>query len=96
MEGLSDLIVKTKKTFPETKIMLSTATHRNDSDIINLKVSSINAMIKENYHDKPSLMICDNDNMTQNSKIHSNLIKDDSYHLSDDGESSGFKHKKIC
>ena len=85
IEGLSDLIVETEKTFPETKIVLSTATHRNDSDITNLKASSINSMIKENHHDKPSLMICVKDNMTQNSKIHCNLIKDDDLHLSDDG-----------
>ena len=82
MDKLSNLIDKTEKKFPNTKIVLSSATHRNDSDINNIKVSSINAIIQETYHDRQSLTICNKDNMTQNNKIHHNLIKDDGYHLS--------------
>ena len=64
MDELSDLIDETEKKFPSAKIVLSTATHRNDSGINNIKVSSINARIQETYHDRQSLTICNNDNMT--------------------------------
>ena len=81
MEGLSDLIVETEKKIQKPRLCCQQPLTVMTVTSTNLKVISINAMIKENYQDKPSLMICDNDNMTQNSKIHSYLIKNDGYHL---------------
>jgi hypothetical protein len=56
-EEFTQLISTTQEKFPNCKLILSCATNRRDSDLFNLKVNCINAMIQEHYHNVENVHI---------------------------------------
>ena len=75
--AFSDLIETTQSKFPDTKMIISTETNRTDSNIVNLKVNSINAQIRVKYHENSRVFLSYNENMSVNGQIREKLISED-------------------
>lgn len=88
---LEKLLQKTKECKPNSKIIVSLATNRSDNKKNNLKVNTINSIIKEIGDGSSDFTICDHSNLSHGNEIKPNLLakdKDghsDGVHLSDDG-----------
>jgi hypothetical protein len=59
-QELKDLVQVTVEKLPSCKIIISLATNICDSEISNLKVNCINALIREQYYNKTNIHIADN------------------------------------
>ena len=74
---LQNLVKVTKSVKPESKILVSLATKRTDDKKLNLKVNTINAIIKEIKEDNGDFEICDNSNLSQSSEIKKKFVNTD-------------------
>ena len=84
-EEFTQLISTTQEKFPNCKLILSCATNRRDSDLFNLKVNCINAMIQEHYHNVENVHIANSNILSRNGIISQRFIKSDGRHLSEEG-----------
>ena len=82
---LQSLIQKTKNRKPKAKILVSLATNRSDEKKHNLKVNTINSMVKELHEESDDFVICDNCNLSNASEINKKFISSDGVHLSEEG-----------
>jgi len=74
-----------KKLKPLAKILVSLATNRTDENKYNLKVNTVNSIIKEMAEESQEFTICDHSNMSQSNQIKKNFISKDGVHLTEDG-----------
>lgn len=74
---LQNLVKVTKSVKPESKILVSLATNRTDDKKLNLKVTTINAIIKEIKEDNGDFEICDNSNLSPSSEIKKKFVNTD-------------------
>lgn len=84
-EEFTQLISTTQEKFPNCKLIFSCATNRRDSDLFNLKVNCINAMIQEHYHNVENVHIANSNILSRNGIISQRFIKSDGRHLSEEG-----------
>ncbi|CAG2197469.1 unnamed protein product [Mytilus edulis] len=82
---LEKLIQKTKEKRPDSKIVVSLATNRSDERKYNLKVNTVNSLVKEMHEESSDFVICDNHNLSVSGEINKKFINNDGYHLSDVG-----------
>lgn len=84
---LEKLVFKTKEKKPSSKIVISLATNRKDDKKYNLKVNTINSIVKESAEDSTGFTVCDHSNLSHGSEIRPEFITGDGVHLSNDGVS---------
>ena len=84
-QELKDLVQVTVEKLPSCKIIISLATNRCDSEISNLKVNCINALIREQYYNKTTIHIADNDVLAVHGQVIPRFIGQDGRHLSNEG-----------
>ena len=85
VEQMIALIDKTVRAFPETKIIVSLATPRDDKEEWNIKGELVNAMLKHKLQGNEKVIVCDNNNLAQNGKPKAHILRPDGIHLSEDG-----------
>lgn len=68
---ISALTNKTIEVFPNTKIIISLATPRNDNEMWNIRGELANAMLKQEFRENDKIVVCDNSNLSVNGKTES-------------------------
>lgn len=71
---LKCLVEETKNLKSSVKILVSLATNRTDENKYNLKVNTVNPIIKEMAEEFQEFTICDHSNMSQSNQIKKNFI----------------------
>ena len=85
---MKDLTDQVEEKWPDSKIIISLATPRNDSNLLQINTQVVNALLKKEYMDNSKITISDNDNMLLNGQPNEQFLdKTDRYHLSDQGVS---------
>ena len=88
VDDIKNLTDDMETKWPESKIILSLATPRKDSDLYQVNTQVVNALLKRQFIDNQRVTISDNDNMLIYGQPNEQFLdKSDGYHLSDQGVS---------
>ena len=88
VDDMKNLTDDMETKWPESKIILSLATPRKDSDLYQVNTQVVNALLKRQFIDNQRVTISDNDNMLIYGQPNEQFLdKSDGYHLSDQGVS---------
>ncbi|CAC5379198.1 unnamed protein product [Mytilus coruscus] len=82
---LDDIVQTTNKKWPSCKVVISLATVRKDKDTYNNQVHLVNALVRNHFIKYNFVSLCDNDNLATRGKPIDRFIKDDGFHLTDQG-----------
>lgn len=82
---LDNIVQTTNKKWPSCKVVISLATVRKDKDTYNNQVHLVNALVRNHFIKYNFVSLCDNDNLATRGKPIDRFIKDDGFHLTDQG-----------